>query len=274
MAGYEDVANRNIFRYRGYIYDTETQLYYLQSRYYDPAICRFLNADSWLATGQGLIGNNMYAYCLNNPVNYSDPTGEIVFTASAILIIAVGALALLTITAIAASDPNVQSATNQAYASMVDTATAVKGWITSIPVFQEKTPVTTAPDNTTKNPTSGITIGNPGPATKPLTKTKDKVGTLTEKKRDEFSYWTADLVGSGPHSYVQIGGGLTAVQAAFRVSQGLSIMCKNQAAAWNIVFMNGYINAVGPEAHGYDGYYYHYHPHRHSHVHIWFKNFT
>ena len=74
--GYENIAERNIFRYRGYIYDTETQLYYLQSRYYDPAICRFLNADSWLATGQGLIGNNMYAYCLNNPVNYTDPSGE------------------------------------------------------------------------------------------------------------------------------------------------------------------------------------------------------
>jgi len=61
---------------QSYVYDTETQLYYLQSRYYDPAIGRFLNADSYASTGQGLLGNNMFAYCLNNPVSYSDSTGS------------------------------------------------------------------------------------------------------------------------------------------------------------------------------------------------------
>ena len=49
-------------RYRGYVYDEETELYYLQSRYYDPAIGRFLNADAFVSTGQGLLGNNMFAY--------------------------------------------------------------------------------------------------------------------------------------------------------------------------------------------------------------------
>ena len=66
----------NPLRYRGYVYDTETGLYYLQSRYYDPEIGRFLNADALVATGQGLLGNNMFAYCNNNPVANSDPTGE------------------------------------------------------------------------------------------------------------------------------------------------------------------------------------------------------
>ena len=65
----------NPIRYRGYVYDTETQLYYLQSRYYDPEIGRFINADAFTSTGQGLTGNNMFAYCGNNPVNYVDPTG-------------------------------------------------------------------------------------------------------------------------------------------------------------------------------------------------------
>ena len=51
-------------------------MYYLQSRYYDAKICRFINADSYVSTGQGILGNNMYAYCGNNPVNYCDPTGE------------------------------------------------------------------------------------------------------------------------------------------------------------------------------------------------------
>ena len=65
----------NPLRYRSYVYDSETGYYYLQSRYYDPKISRFLNADSSVSTGQGFVGNNMFAYCLNNPVNGCDPCG-------------------------------------------------------------------------------------------------------------------------------------------------------------------------------------------------------
>ncbi len=65
----------NLLRYRGYIYDTETQLYYLQSRYYNPEIGRFINADALVSTGQGILGYNMIAYCGNNPVLYTDLTG-------------------------------------------------------------------------------------------------------------------------------------------------------------------------------------------------------
>ena len=66
----------NPLRYRGYVYDTETGLYYLQSRYYDPALGRFINADGLVSTVQGFIGNNMFAYCANNPVNFFDPEGQ------------------------------------------------------------------------------------------------------------------------------------------------------------------------------------------------------
>ena len=71
-----NVANYNPFRYRGYYYDTESGFYYLQSRYYDPEICRFINADSHAATGQGFIGHNMFAYCGNDPINREDTQGE------------------------------------------------------------------------------------------------------------------------------------------------------------------------------------------------------
>ena len=67
-------AYYNPFRYRGYYYDTETGLYYLQSRYYNPQWGRFLNADS--ALYNNTLGYNIYLYCNNNPVNYCDPTGE------------------------------------------------------------------------------------------------------------------------------------------------------------------------------------------------------
>ncbi len=53
-----------------------TGLYYLQSRYYDPAVGRFLNADIYISTGQGLLGYNMFAYCNNNPVMCSDSSGH------------------------------------------------------------------------------------------------------------------------------------------------------------------------------------------------------
>lgn len=65
----------NPFRYRGYVYDQEIGLYYLQSRYYNPHLCRFLSADTFVSTGQGILGYNMFAYCNNNPVLYSDPAG-------------------------------------------------------------------------------------------------------------------------------------------------------------------------------------------------------
>ena len=58
----------NPLRYRGYVYDPETKLYFLQSRYYDPELGRFVNADAFASTGQGILGNNMFAYCGNNPV--------------------------------------------------------------------------------------------------------------------------------------------------------------------------------------------------------------
>ena len=70
-----DLATINPLRYRGYYYDSETGFYYLQSRYYDPTICRFINADSFASTGQGVLGYNMFAYCLNNPISMVDDDG-------------------------------------------------------------------------------------------------------------------------------------------------------------------------------------------------------
>ena len=65
----------NPFRYRGYYYDQETGLYYLQSRYYNPETARYINADVYVSTGQGLLSGNMFAYCFNNPVNHFDDGG-------------------------------------------------------------------------------------------------------------------------------------------------------------------------------------------------------
>ncbi len=70
------IANINPFRYRGYYYDTETGFYYLQSRYYDPVVGRFLNVDAIIGANGGIIGYNLFAYCNNNPVMHIDSLGQ------------------------------------------------------------------------------------------------------------------------------------------------------------------------------------------------------
>ena len=71
------IGAQNPYRYRAYRYDTELEMYYLNSRYYDPEIGRFINADAQIAgVGGEILGYNMFAYCMNNPVNMCDPTGN------------------------------------------------------------------------------------------------------------------------------------------------------------------------------------------------------
>lgn len=70
------IGSLNPFRYRGYYYDSETGLYYLKSRYYDPEVGRFINMDDIdYLDPENLNGLNLYAYCLNNPVMLTDSTG-------------------------------------------------------------------------------------------------------------------------------------------------------------------------------------------------------
>ena len=75
-----NVLTYNPYLYRGYRYDSETGLYYLNSRYYDPETGRFINADGYVSTEQGQLSANMFAYCENNPVNRSDSEGALGIT--------------------------------------------------------------------------------------------------------------------------------------------------------------------------------------------------
>ena len=74
---YQALANYNPLRYRGYVYDVETKLYYLQSRYYYPEAGRFLNTDTiyYLGANNTVTSYNLYAYCENNPINMIDSDG-------------------------------------------------------------------------------------------------------------------------------------------------------------------------------------------------------
>ena len=122
------VRTLNPFRYWGYYYDTDTGLYYLQSRYYNPQWGRFLNADGYVNANGDLIGFNMYAYCGNNPVNNVDLTGHMATEAAiaatnwwnpagwiAVAVLVIEVVAVVTIVCVA----NESEKTNEEVASNV-----------------------------------------------------------------------------------------------------------------------------------------------------------
>ena len=86
-----DLADINPFRYRGYLYDYEFGLYYLQSRYYDPETCRFINPDDpeAIAYNNGDLICNLYTYCLNNPINNTDISGNLTAQLAARIILGI-----------------------------------------------------------------------------------------------------------------------------------------------------------------------------------------
>ncbi len=75
----------NSIKYKGYYYDEETELFYCNSRYYSPKYCRFISPDSVdYLDPNSINGLNLYSYCMNDPINYYDPSGH--FTIAALLI--------------------------------------------------------------------------------------------------------------------------------------------------------------------------------------------
>ena len=92
----------NPLRYRGYVYDQDSGLYYLQSRYYNPDLGRFISADSQISGTSGdLLGYNMFAYCFNNPITLEDSTGNwprwVEKVAKAVAVVAVVATAVVVV---------------------------------------------------------------------------------------------------------------------------------------------------------------------------------
>ena len=77
----DELSSINPLRYRGYVYDEDTTMYYLQTRYYDPTTGRFINADgtAFIGSSGTAIGDNIYTYCENDPVNRSDAEGTCYF---------------------------------------------------------------------------------------------------------------------------------------------------------------------------------------------------
>ena len=124
----DNIGNTNPFRYRGYYYDTETGFYYLNARYYDPQIKRFINADTLdnLGVSGDLNSFNLYAYCGNNPVMHIDPLGEWWFitaiavvatvVAAVVAVVAVTNVAAVVITNIETANSDVEAMDDETFA--------------------------------------------------------------------------------------------------------------------------------------------------------------
>ena len=89
----DGIATRNPIRYRGYYYDTETKLYYLNARYYNPEWRRFISPDDTAYLDpESVNGLNLYAYCNNDPVNYADPSGHFMISTAVLIGAIIGAV--------------------------------------------------------------------------------------------------------------------------------------------------------------------------------------
>ena len=148
---------KNPLLYRGYYYDRDLGMYYLQTRYYDSNIGRFLNADS--ALYDGLLGYNMYAYCNNDPVNYVDHAGK---DAAAILgwwVFGGGA--------IAAIEPSLIGEIVVAVGAVALAAIAVVEAISTVFSVEEETPQSVTEEDSQQNAVPDIDYPGDDPTVAP-----------------------------------------------------------------------------------------------------------
>jgi RHS repeat-associated protein len=103
----DTVGAKNPYRYRGYRYDTETGLYYLQSRYYNPEWGRFINADAFAGQPGELLSHNMFEYCADNPINREDQSGKSWFPSifKSVETVILEAITIITLAVIVSSPP-------------------------------------------------------------------------------------------------------------------------------------------------------------------------
>lgn len=237
------IGNINPYRYRSYYYDTETKLYYLNSRYYNPLWGRFINADGIIGANQDILSYNLYAYCSNNPIMNTDIDGNF---AIALVSKVVGELILLAATYYAAKT---------AAPTIARGLTSVKSKTKSKSKLKSKT--------TTKEKTKvGV-----------ITATKVKTTTAT----NNYTYKPCTTAWINPITHnVDRGKRLTISESVNMVLSSKNVMCDYRISSEKVAKEAS--NNVGkgyyydpPHNGGMQGYYPHFHvrgiP---KHPHIWY----
>ena len=189
--GYEAIAEVNPILYRSYYCDLELGFYYLNTRYYVPAIHRFLCADSYVQTGQSMLDKNMFAYCLNDPVNGTDANGDlaifgIVISAAVLYKIAMTAVAVVCVAAaVLLSQPQVRQGISTGIGNAIDGASDA---IDSA-VSRTKTAISKARERS-KEKEKDVVIEQPSPPPQGTVIYRyggTNPGNLTPKEKDRFS---------------------------------------------------------------------------------------
>ena len=263
------IGEVNPFRYRGYYYDMETSFYYLNSRYYDPQVKRFINADAYASTGQGFNGTNMFCYCLNNPVNNADYGG----TEAILATIGLFLTGLVTTTMILAAEKLIEDVVYGVYdfvVELIDTVSSAAKRGLSAPPSSYGPYDTGYAANAPSGYASKSSISYAAAQQRMKDGIKDIAKSLSRPPDDSSNYWAADLI----NGRMVVTSPLTAQEACLRVSKRGNVLCRNEAAARYIIFVNGYVNAIGPETGRGEGYLPHFHPTRnhtgYNSTHIWF----
>ncbi len=267
--GNNTLSTINPFRYRGYVYDDETGLYYLQSRYYDPVTGRFLNADAYFDTGSGTpLSTNMFAYCENNALKYTDKNGyfaivdDVVYLAL-IIMAAASVLLISSIAQLVTSEQFINSWRNFCNSvgnGLQNIGTAIWNGVGSL--------INTLSHWSAKA-IYYVTSQIKQYAT--LDKADSKIRS-TVRKEARTRYWSATL----KKGYVSLGKPLTRGKAISYVRSGRSVFTVTKTEAYDVAkYAYGGKQPVGPETdkgkEGVRGYYRHYHVYkRKNNAHVWF----
>ena len=108
-----DDADTNAFRYCGEYYDSETGTIYLRARHYNPSNGRFTQRDSFAGKQGDPLSLNLYTYCHNNPVYYSDPSGNFAIALPALALAAAAVVVVSTTAIVVSNNPQAQQSFNE-----------------------------------------------------------------------------------------------------------------------------------------------------------------
>ncbi len=251
------LANINPIRYRGYYLDFETNYYYLQSRYYDSNICRFINADSAIYLNKdSLIGINLFSYCKNDPINMMDINGkEAVLSIYAIAKIIITVIAFIGISLIAASIIN-NSTYNEAINGVSSLHSSYRlntsAIITILKEFIKSsyTYAKSRVSSKSKAIAKSLSIA--------IADAKVKTAVKREKKSTYWNVYKRD-------GYIILGNKISRTTAINKLRSGLLVFSSSKYNARNIAMnASGGKTPYGPERHGDSGYFYHYHLYKHK----------
>lgn len=257
-----DIAKQNPLRYRGYYYDNETGYYYLQSRYYDSNICRFINADAYIIPQKSkeiYVGNNLFAYCNNNSINNSDNFGMVpgALTAVSIGIILIALIATIGIAwALSTVINNVDYSFVANNLSDLSITYALKAIVIKTLVVSCMKSAYSYAKRVAGKTSKAISLAIS------IAVANAKVKTIM-KKNKRYDYWIAYM----SHGVIILGNKLSRNSAVSRIRKGLNVMSRGKSNARTAAYIAGNNRQpVGPERHGYlgQGYYSHYHIYKHS----------